>query len=244
VKEDNHIFGIHAVIEAIKAGKEIEKILIQRGLAGQLFNDLRKVLQGTEIPYQMVPPEKINRITKKNHQGVIAFVCEIEYFKAEDILHKVFSEGKTPLVLILDKITDVRNFGAIARTAECSGVDMIIVPQRSSAQLNADAIKTSAGALHTIPVCREYNLKETITFLKESGLQIVACHEKTEKLIYDVDFTVPTAIIMGSEDIGISAEYLKLCTDAVKIPMTGKIASLNVSVATGVMLYEVIRQRL
>jgi 23S rRNA (guanosine2251-2'-O)-methyltransferase len=244
VKEDNHIFGIHAVIEAIKAGKEIEKILIQRGLAGQLFNDLRKVLQGTEIPYQMVPPEKINRITKKNHQGVIAFICEIEYFKAEDILHKIFSEGKTPLVLILDKITDVRNFGAIARTADCSGVDMIIVPQRGSAQLNADAIKTSAGALHSIPVCREYNLKETITFLKESSLQIVACHEKTEKLIYDVDFTVPTAIIMGSEDIGISAEYLKLCTDAVKIPMKGKITSLNVSVATGVMLYEVIRQRL
>ena len=244
MKEDNHIFGIHAVIEAIKAGKEIEKILIQRGLAGQLFNDLRKVLQGTDIPYQMVPPEKINRITKKNHQGVIAFVCEIEYFKAEDILHKVFSEGKTPLVLILDKITDVRNFGAIARTAECSGVDMIIVPQRGSAQLNADAIKTSAGALHTIPVCREYNLKETITFLKESGLQIVACHEKTEKFIYDVDFKIPTAIIMGSEDIGISGEYLRLCTDAVKIPMVGKIASLNVSVATGVVLYEVIRQRL
>jgi 23S rRNA (guanosine2251-2'-O)-methyltransferase len=244
VKEDNHIFGIHAVIEAIKAGKEIDKILIQRGLAGQLFNELRKVLQGTEIPYQMVPPEKINRITKKNHQGVIAFVCEIEYFKAEDILHKVFSEGKTPLVLLLDKITDVRNFGAIARTAECSGVDMIIVPQRGSAQLNADAIKTSAGALHRIPVCREYNLKDTITFLKESGLQIIACHEKTEKLIYDVDFKIPTAIIMGSEDLGISGEYLRLCTDAVKIPMKGKIASLNVSVATGVVLYEVIRQRL
>jgi 23S rRNA (guanosine2251-2'-O)-methyltransferase len=244
VKEDNHIYGIHAVIEAIKAGKEIDKILIQRGLAGQLFNELRKVLQGTDIPYQMVPPEKINRITKKNHQGVIAFVCEIEYFKAEDVLHKVFSEGKTPLVLLLDKITDVRNFGAIARTAECSGVDMIIVPQRGSAQVNGDAIKTSAGALHRIPVCREYNLKDTITFLKESGLQIVACHEKTEKLIYDVDFKIPTAIIMGSEDTGISGEYLRLCTDAVKIPMNGKIASLNVSVATGIVLYEVIRQRL
>lgn len=243
-KEDNHIFGIHAVIEAIKAGKEIDKILIQRGLAGQLFNELRKVLQGTDIPYQMVPPEKINRISKKNHQGVIAFLCEIEYFKVEDVLHKVFSEGKTPLVLLLDKVTDVRNFGAIARTAECSGVDMIIVPQRGSAQVNGDAIKTSAGALHRIPVCREYNLKDTINFLKESGLQIIACHEKTDKLIYDVDFKVPTAIIMGSEDTGISGEYLRLCTNAVKIPMTGKIASLNVSVATGVVLYEVIRQRL
>ena len=243
-KEDNHIFGIHAVIEAIKAGKEIDKILIQRGLAGQLFNELRKVLQGTDIPYQMVPPEKINRISKKNHQGVIAFLCEIEYFKVEDVLHKVFSEGKIPLVLLLDKVTDVRNFGAIARTAECSGVDMIIVPQRGSAQVNGDAIKTSAGALHRIPVCREYNLKDTINFLKESGLQIIACHEKTDKLIYDVDFKVPTAIIMGSEDTGISGEYLRLCNEAVKIPMTGKIASLNVSVATGIVLYEVIRQRL
>ena len=244
MKEDNHIFGIHAVIEAIKAGKEIDKILIQRGLAGQLFNELRKVLQGTEIPYQMVPPEKINRITKKNHQGVIAFVCEIEYYKAEDILHKVFTEGRTPLVLLLDKITDVRNFGAIARSAECSGVDMIIVPQRGSAQLNADAIKTSAGALYRIPVCREYNLKDTIIFLKESGLQVIACHEKTDKLIYDIDFKIPTALIMGSEDTGISAEYVKLCNNAVKIPMKGTISSLNVSVATGIVLYEVIRQRL
>ncbi|MHB8260138.1 MAG: 23S rRNA (guanosine(2251)-2'-O)-methyltransferase RlmB [Bacteroidia bacterium] len=244
MQETNHIFGIHAVIEAIKAGKEIEKILIQRGLTGTLFNELRKVLQGKAIPYQMVPPEKINRITKKNHQGVIAFVCEIEYFKAEDILHKTFSEGRTPLVLLLDKITDVRNFGAIARSAECAGVDMIIIPQRGAAQLNADAIKTSAGALHRMPVCREYNLKDTIIFLKESGLQVIACHEKTEKLIYDVDFKIPTVIIMGSEDLGISAEYLKLCDDAVKIPMKGKIASLNVSVATGIVLFEVIRQRL
>lgn len=244
MKEDNYIFGIHAVIEAIKAGKEIDKILIQRGLAGALFNDLRKVLQGTEIPYQMVPPEKINRITKKNHQGVIAFVCEIEYFKAEDILHKVFTEGRVPLVLLLDKVTDVRNFGAIARSAECTGVDMIIVPQRGSAQLNADAIKTSAGALHRIPVCREYNLKDTINFLKESGLQVIACHEKTDNLIYDINFKLPTAIIMGSEDSGISGEYIRLCDNAAKIPMKGNISSLNVSVATGVILYEVIRQRL
>ena len=244
MKEENHIFGIHAVIEAIKAGKEIDKILIQRGLSGQLFNELRKVLQGTEIPYQLVPPEKINRITKKNHQGVIAFISEIEYFKAEDILDRTFTAGRIPLVLILDKVTDVRNFGAIARTAECAGVDMLIVPQRGSAQLNADAIKTSAGALHRIPVCREYNLKETIRFLKDSGLQIVACHEKTDTLMYALDFKVPTAIIMGSEDSGISGEYLRLCTDAVKIPMSGNIASLNVSVATGIVLYEVIRQRI
>lgn len=240
---DNHIFGLHAVIEAIKAGKEIDKILIQRGLNGALFNELRKALQGTDVPYQLVPPEKINRISNKNHQGVIAFISEIEYYHAEDLLPKVFEEGKIPLVLILDKVTDVRNFGAIARTAECAGVHIIIVPQRGSAQLNADAVKTSAGALHRVKVCRAYNLKDTINYLKESGLQIIACHEKTDKLMYAADYNVPTAIIMGSEDTGISAEYVKLADTSVKIPMEGKISSLNVSVATGIVLYEVIRQR-
>ncbi|MBS1646143.1 MAG: 23S rRNA (guanosine(2251)-2'-O)-methyltransferase RlmB [Bacteroidetes bacterium] len=244
MKEEHHIYGLHAVIEAIKAGKEIDKILIQRGLSGALFNELRKVLQGTSIPYQLVPPEKINRITSKNHQGIVAFLCEIEYFKVEELLPQVFLEGKTPLVLVLDKITDVRNFGAIARTAACTGVNMIIVPQRGSAQINADAIKTSAGALHQLPVCREYNLKETLLYLKESGLQLVACHEKTQSLIYQADFKLPTALVMGAEDTGISPEYLKLCDKAVKIPMQGNISSLNVSVATGVVLYEAVKQRL
>ena len=243
MKEDNHIFGIHAVIEAIKAGKEIDKILIQRGLAGQLFNELRKVLQGTEIPYQMVPPEKINRITKKNHQGVIAFVCEIEYFKAEDILHKVFTEGRIPLVLLLDKVTDVRNFGAIARSAECAGVDMIIVPQRGSAQLNGDAIKTSAGALFKIPVCRHDNFMQTVKYLQESGLQLVCCTEKTKEDIYTPDYTVPTVIIMGSEEDGVRNEIIRIADHLAKIPMYGEIESLNVSVATGIILYEAVRQR-
>ncbi len=241
--DDNFIFGLRAVIEAIEAGKEIEKILIQRGIAGELFNQLRKALRGSEIPFQIVPPEKIKRLTSKNHQGVIAFVAEVTYYRAEDLLPKVFEEGKIPLLLILDKITDVRNFGAIARSAECAGVNFIIIPSRGAAQINADAVKTSAGALHRIPVCRENNVKDTITYLKEYGLQVIACHEKTDKLIYAADFSQPTAIIMGSEDTGISAEYLKLCDYAVKIPMPGKTASLNVSVATGIVLFEAIRQK-
>jgi 23S rRNA (guanosine2251-2'-O)-methyltransferase len=240
---DNFIFGIRAVMEAIEAGKEIDRILVQRGITGDLYNQLRKVLKGTDIVYQLVPPEKINRVTTKNHQGIIAYLSEVTYYKAEDLLPVVFEEGRTPLVLVLDKVTDVRNFGAIARSAECAGVDFIIIPARGSAQINGDAIKTSAGALHRIKVCRENNLKDTLNYMKDYGLQLIACHEKTDKLIYSVDFKLPAAIIMGSEESGISAEYLKLCDKAVKIPMTGKIASLNVSVATGVVLFEAIRQK-
>lgn len=242
--EPNLIFGIRAVIEAIDAGKVIDKILLQKGLSNELFNQLRKALQGKDIPYQFVPPEKIRRITDKNHQGVIAYLAEVTYYNTEDVLTQVFEKGKTPLVLILDRITDVRNFGAIARSAECAGADFIIIPSRGAAQINGDAIKTSAGALHRLPVCREDNLKTTIEYLKESGLQVVACHEKTEKLIYDADFKKPTAIIMGSEENGISGEYLKRSDVQVKIPMPGNIASLNVSVATGIVLFEAVHQRM
>lgn len=243
MSSENFIFGIRAVIEAIEAGREIEKILVQRGLAGDLFNQLRKALKGTEIPFQIVPSEKLKRITTGNHQGVIAFVSEITYYRTEDLLPDVFEQGKTPLLLILDRITDVRNFGAIARSAECAGVDFIIIPTRGSAQVTADAVKTSAGALNRIKVCRESNLKDTINYLKDYGLQVIACHEKTETLIYNADLKKPTAIIMGSEENGISAEYLKLCSGAVKIPMNGTTASLNVSVATGIVLFEAIRQK-
>lgn len=242
--EPNFIFGIRAVIEAIESGKEIDKILIQRGIAGELFNQLRKALRGSETPYQLVPAEKIRRITSKNHQGVIAFMSEVTYYRTEDLLPRVFDEGRTPLVLVLDRVTDVRNFGAIARSAECAGVDFIVIPSRGAAQINADAIKTSAGALHRIPVCREHNLKETLQYMKEYGLRVIACHEKTDKLIYDAGLREPAAIIMGSEENGISGEYLKLCDCAVKIPMKGQTASLNVSVATGIVLFEAIRQRL
>lgn len=244
MQDDNLIFGTRAVIEALKAGKDIEKILLQKGLSNELYNQLRQALRGQTVPLQFVPPEKLKRITDKNHQGVVAYLTEITYYNTEDLLSLVFESGKTPLILILDRVTDVRNFGAIARSAECAGVDFIIIPSRGAAQINGDAIKTSAGALHRLKVCREDNLKHTLEFLKESGLQIVACHEKTENLIYDADFKQPTAIIMGNEENGISNEYVKRSDMQIKIPMSGEIASLNVSVATGIVLFEAIRQRL
>lgn len=248
MSEDNLIFGIRAVIEAINAGKEIEKILLQKGLSNELFNQLRKAMSGKEIPYQFVPPEKLKRVTDlpagKNHQGVIAYLAEVTYFQAEELLDRTYEKGLTPLVLILDRITDVRNFGAIARSAECAGVNFIVIPSRGAAQINADAVKTSAGALHRIPVCREENLKHTIDYFKESGLQIVACHEKTDTTVYEADLKKPTAIIMGSEENGISGEYLKRSDVQVKIPMVGTIASLNVSVAAGIVMFEAVKQRL
>jgi 23S rRNA (guanosine2251-2'-O)-methyltransferase len=242
--EDNLIFGTRAVLEALNAGKDIEKILIQKGLSNELYNQLRQALRGQTVPLQFVPPEKLKRITDKNHQGVIAYLTEINYYSTEELLAKVFEKGRIPLVLILDRVTDVRNFGAIARGAECAGVDFIIIPSRGAAQINGDAIKTSAGALHRMKVCREDNLKTTIEFLKESGLQIISCHEKTDQLIYHADFTKPTAVIVGSEENGISNEYLKRSDMQVKIPMTGSIASLNVSVASGIVLFEAVKQRL
>lgn len=244
MEEQNMIFGMRAVIEAINADKAIDKVFLQKGLSNELYNQLRNALRGKEIPIQIVPPEKIKRITTKNHQGVIAFLAEVTYYDAEELLQEVFESGKTPLILILDRITDVRNFGAIARGAECAGVDFIVIPYRGAAQINADAVKTSAGALHRIKVCREENLKKVIDYFKEYKIQIVACHEKTDKLIYDAYLKQPTAIIMGSEEDGISGEYLKRSDVAVKIPMVGQIASLNVSVATGIVLFEVIRQRM
>lgn len=241
---DNLIFGTRAVIEAVHAGKEIDKIIIQKGLSNQLYSELRKAIKDLDIPIQIVPPEKINRITNKNHQGVLAFIAQVTYYDVEDVLADVFEKGKTPLVLILDRVTDVRNFGAIARSADCAGVDFIIIPSRGAAQINPDAVKTSAGALNRMKVCRVDNLKNTIEYLKESGLQIIACHEKTENYHFNADLTKPSAIIMGSEENGISNEYLKRSDMQVKIPMVGNIASLNVSVATGIILFEAVKQRL
>lgn len=251
MEEQNLIFGMRAVIEAVNAGKEIEKIILQKGLSNELYNQLRQALKGQTIPIQFVPPEKLKRVTDasaglagKNHQGVIAYLTEITYYSAEELLTNIFEKGKIPLLLILDRITDVRNFGAIARSAECAGVDFIIIPSRGAAQINGDAIKTSAGALHRIKVCREDNLKNVIEYLKESGVQIISCHEKTEQLFFEADFKKPSAIIMGSEENGISGEYIKRSDSQVKIPMPGKTASLNVSVATGIILFEAVRQRL
>ncbi len=244
-KEVNQmVFGIRAIIEAINSGKDIESLFLQRGLSGDLMTELKAALRGHEIPSQLVPVEKLNRITGKNHQGAIAFISPITYQKIENIIPAIYERGEVPLILILDGVTDVRNFGAIARTAECTGVHAIVIPKKGAAQVNPDAVKTSAGALYKIPICRHDSLLQTMRFLKDSGLQIVSCTEKTDDLIYKPDYTAPTAIIMGSEDEGITFELIRNSDYLTKIPMAGEIASLNVSVSAGVILYEAVRQRL
>jgi 23S rRNA (guanosine2251-2'-O)-methyltransferase len=236
-------YGVHPVLEALHSGKEIEKILIKRGLRNDATAEIYQICAERNIPIQEVPEEKLNRTTMKPHQGIIAFLGLIEYQNIENIVPLIFEEGKIPLLIILDRITDVRNVGAICRSALCAGAQAVIVPSRGAAQMNEDAIKSSAGAVHQIPICRSYNLKDTITFLKNSGLKVVGVTEKTGTLMYKVDFTEPTVIIMGSEEDGISPEYLKLCDTTCKIPMQGPVESLNVSVATAVALFEVVRQR-
>lgn len=237
------IFGVRAVIEAIQAGKEIDKILVKRDIQSDLSKELFAVLKGTLIPVQRVPVERINRITRKNHQGVVAYISSITYQKAEELVPFLFEEGKNPLLIMLDGITDVRNFGAIARTCECAGVDAIVIPSKNSVSVNADAIKTSAGALHTLPVCREQNLTQTIKFLKESGFKIVAATEKGDYDYTKANYTDPVCIIMGAEDTGVPYEHLALCDEWIKIPMMGSIESLNVSVAAGILIYEAVKQR-
>lgn len=244
-KESNqHVYGIRAVMEAIESGKEIESLFIQRGLGGELWNDLKRVLKEHGIGFQQVPIEKLNRITRKNHQGVIAVISPITYQRLENIIPAIYERGEVPLLLILDGITDVRNLGAIARSAECAGVHALVVPSKGSAEINPDAIKTSAGALYKIDVCREENLSNTVKFLQESGIKVVVCTEKTEENIYSTDFSGPIALIMGSEEKGVSNDLIRIADDLAKIPMFGEIGSLNVSVATGVVLYEALRQRL
>jgi len=237
------VFGIRAVIEAIKSGKDIEAIYVQRGLGGGLFLELKTLLKDTGLSYQLVPIEKLNRITTKNHQGVIGVISPVTYQKIENIIPEIYEKGETPLILILDGITDVRNLGAIARTAECAGVHAIVVPAKGSAQINPDAIKTSAGALFKIPVCRHDSMQKTARFLQESGLQLVACTEKTNDYLYAPDYALPTAVIMGSEEDGISDELIRISEHLAKIPMFGEISSLNVSVSAGIILYEAVRQR-
>lgn len=237
------IFGIRAVIEAIHSGKELESLFIQRGLSGELLKELKVLIKDQGITYQQVPVEKLDRITKKNHQGVIAVISPITYHKIEDVIPHVYEIGQVPLILILDGITDVRNFGAIARTAACAGVHAIVVPSKGSAEVNPDAIKTSAGALYKIPICRHENLLSVVKFMQESGLQIVACTEKTKESIYAPDFTAPTAIVMGAEDVGISDNIIRNADLLTRIPMFGEIESLNVSVSAGVIIYEALRQR-
>ena len=238
------LFGIRSVMEAILAGKTIDKLLIQKELGtSELMKELLVLARDKNVPVQKVPVEKLNRITTKNHQGAICFLSAVDYAQLSNVLAEAFEKGKVPLILILDRITDVRNFGAIARTAECSGVDAIVIPAKGAAQINADAVKTSAGALNLMPVCREDDLKATLLYLQNSGLQVVACTEKTDEWMYKADFTVPTAILLGSEEDGISPELLRKADLLAKIPLFGKIGSLNVSVSAAVILYEAVRQR-
>jgi len=241
--EKDMIFGIRAVIEAIQAGKEIDKILMRRDMTSELARELFTVLNGLEVPIQKVPMEKLNRITTKNHQGVVAFISAVTYQRIEDIIPIIYEEGRMPFIVVLDGITDVRNFGAIARTCECAGVDAIIIPTKGGAAINADAVKTSAGALLSIPVCREANMTNALRFLASSGIKLIAATEKGTQNYTDATMSEPIALVMGSEDEGVSAEHLRICEDMVRIPLMGSIDSLNVSVAAGVLIYEAVRQR-
>lgn len=243
MEKNDYIFGIRAVIEAIEAGKEIDKVLVKKDLQGDLAQELFAATRKVGVPVQRVPVERINRITRKNHQGVIAFVSAVEYYTLETLVPSLYEAGETPFVILLDGVTDVRNFGAIARTCECVGAHAIVIPARGSVSVNADAVKTSAGALHTLPVCRERSIQEAVRYLHDSGFTIVAASEKSTCNYTDVDYNVPVAIVMGAEDVGVSPAVLRYCDEMVAIPMRGNIGSLNVSVAAGVMMYEVVRQR-
>lgn len=240
---DESIYGIRPVIEAIKAGKQIDKILMKQGLTGELAGELTSLIKEKGIPSQIVPFERFAKYGNRNHQGVIAFVVPIELVELESLVPMLFESGKVPFLLILDRITDVRNFGAIVRTAECAGVDAIIVPAKGAAQIGSDSVKTSAGALHHIPICRVGSIKVTLNFLKNSGFKTIITTDRASELLYDVDLTGPIAIIMGAEDTGVSTDLFKQADNLVRIPIKGKIGSLNVSVAAGVMIYEVVRQR-
>lgn len=238
------IYGIRPVIEAIEAGKEIDRVFIKKGLQGELFPTLMTLLRDYEVPSQFVPIEKLNRITMKNHQGVVAYTSPIEYQNIEKMVPGWFEEGIVPLVLILDGVTDVRNFGAIARTASCAGVNAIIIPDKGAAQVNEDAMKTSAGALQTIAVSRVKSLEKTAAFLKNSGFVVVGATEKAVNSYFNVDLKSPLAIVIGAEDTGISSALLRECHELVKIPLSGPVSSLNVSVATGIIVFEAVKQRL
>ncbi|MDD3667886.1 MAG: 23S rRNA (guanosine(2251)-2'-O)-methyltransferase RlmB [Bacteroidales bacterium] len=243
MKESQLIYGIRPVVEALRSGKEIEKIFLQSTLQGSLLQELKEEIAKRKTVVQYVPVEKLNRLTRNNHQGVVAVISLIEYYNFEEIVTQIIEKGKMPFLLMLDRVTDVRNLGAIARSAECAGVDAIVIPQHGSAQINEDAIKTSSGALLNLPICREPNLKTTINVAKQMGIKVYAATEKGAEFYTDVDFTENIMIVMGAEDTGVSPEIIKLCDGKIKIPLKGSIESLNVSVASAVIMYEVVRQR-
>lgn len=241
--EKNYIYGIRAVIEAIESGKNIDKVLVRRDLSGDLSRELMAKIREYGTVMQRVPVDKLNRVTMKNHQGAIALLSPISYQRLDNLVPLFYEEGKTPLVLVLDGITDTRNFGAIGRTADCVGTDAIVIPERNSVSVTPDAMKTSAGGLLYVPVCRERSILEAIRILKANGYKIVGATEKGAVDYTKIDYTVPVAIVMGNEETGISNDVLRQCDDLAAIPICGNIGSLNVSVAAGVMLYEALRQR-
>lgn len=244
MEKENQIFGIRAILEAIQAGKEIDKVFIQKESQGELMQKLMKSMKKNNINFSYVPVEKLNRLTSKNHQGAVASISPVSFHDIESLISNTLNSNKTPLFLILDQLSDARNFGAIIRTAECTGVNGIIVQKQGSAPVNGDTVKTSAGAVFNVPICKVEHIKDAIYFLQASGIQTVAATEKTENTIYDIDFSEPIAIIMGSEDRGVNPSVLKIVDHKAKLPMYGTIESLNVSVACGAFLYETVRQRL
>ena len=237
------IYGTRAVMEAINAGKEIEKIMIQSGLSNDLIKELIALARQHHVPYTFVPQEKLKKFSTKNHQGVICLLAAVNFASLDHLIDQAYREGREPFLLILDRITDVRNFGAIVRTAECAGVDGIVIGEKGSAPITSDAMKTSAGALNHLPVCRERDLKTTLRYLRENGIRVVACTEKAQQSLYQIPLSGPLALIVGSEEDGISDLFLREADELVKIPMKGKIGSLNVSVAAAIAVYEVVRTR-
>ena len=244
IDKTQYIYGIHAVIEAFEAGKDIDKIRLSKTLNDETAKEISERARQLRVPVQRVPVQKIDRITRRNHQGVLALLAAVSYYLVEDLVPQMFDEGENPFIVVLDGVTDVRNFGAVARTCECAGVSAIVIPDRESVSVNADAVKTSAGALNYLPVCRERNLVNAVKFLRDSGFKIVGTSDKKQLAYTKADYTGPVAIVLGAEDKGISPEIMKLCDTQVIIPEFGHINSLNVSVAGGIMIYEVVRQRL
>ncbi len=243
IKQNKLIFGIHTIKEALDAGKELDKVFVRRGLKNE---DVQTIIQQAKeriIPIQIVPEEKLNRICRQNHQGVVAFLSQIEYTQIEQLLPTIYENGETPFLIILDGLTDVRNFGAIARTAECVGADAIIIPDKGSVSVTGDAIKTSAGALLRIPVCRVSSIPETVTMLQNYGIKVAVASEKASALYTEAKLDEPLALVMGSEEKGASNETLVRADEMLAIPQRGEINSLNVSVAAGILMYEVLRQR-
>ncbi|MEM7103497.1 MAG: 23S rRNA (guanosine(2251)-2'-O)-methyltransferase RlmB [Bacteroidota bacterium] len=242
-KPSNLVYGRHPVNDAVQAGKSVDKIIIQQGIRGEFEKEIRHLAKSYQIPLQYAPKERMNKIAGGNHQGVMAFLSPIPFQRLEHVLPLIYEKGETPLIILLDGVSDVRNFGAIARSAECSGAHAVVIPQKGAAQINAEAMKTSAGALNFIPVCRESSLAKAIELLKNSGVQVLASNLGASSALKDLDLSIPTALIVGSEGEGVSSSILRMADQQFIIPQKGQTDSFNVSVAAGIMLYEVLRQR-